>query len=151
MAEQGVMFVANMGNWQSVKKLTIEEKTDPRTIMEFLASLNTGLDNKVEDNLRKIVKLELVDAFVKEELAGKGKSENEIASVLAVLKGPKLGKVLNEICELPELQKGERDEVKDFCRVYALRKALKQLGVMLDYSQIEIPGMKRVMKKANKA
>lgn len=151
MAEQGIMFVANMGNWQSVKKLTMEEKTDPRSIMEFLASLNTGLDNKVEENLRKIVALDKVDTFVKEELAGKGKTENEIASVLATLKGPKLGKVLNEICELPELQKGEQNEVKDFCRVYALRKALKQLGVMLDYSQIEIPGMKRVMKKADKA
>lgn len=151
MAEQGVMFVANMGNWQSVKKLKVEEKTDPRSIMEFLASLNTGLDNKVEENLGKIIALDKVDAFLKEELAGKGKSEADIASVLAALKGPKLGKVLNEIGELPNLQKGEQDEVRDFCRVYAIRKALKQLGVMVDYTQIEIPGMKRLMKKGDKA
>lgn len=148
--ENGIMFVANYGDWKSVKKLTVTEKMDPRTIAEFLASLNTGVDIKVEENLAKLVDLKKVDDFLAEVLEGKGKSEADIAAVVAALNGAKLGKVLNEICELPELQKGEQKELKEFCRVYAIRKGLIELGVMMDYSQIAIPGMKRLMKKGGK-
>lgn len=145
--EEGIAFVVNMKGWQSVKKLTVTEKMNSRSVIEFLGSLNTGVDLKVEEFLEKIVKLEKVDAFLKEQLQGKGKTEGEIANLLAALKGPKLGKILNEICELPELQKGEQNELKDFCRVYAIKKGVKELGVMIDYSEIDIPGMKRLMKK----
>lgn len=148
--EEGIAFVVNMKGWQSVKKLTVTEKMNSRSVIEFLGSLNTGVDLKVEEFLEKIVDLKKVDAFLKEQLQGKGKTEGEIANLLAALKGPKLGKILNEICELPELQKGEQDELKDFCRVYAIKKGLKELGVMIDYSEIKIPGMKRLMKKKEK-
>lgn len=144
------MFVANYGDWKVVKKLKVTEKTDPRTVMEFLASLCSGVDRKVEANLSKLVELKKVDAVLEEELQGKGKSEADIAALLAVLNGAKLRKVLNEICGLEGLQKGEQKELKQFCRVYAIRKALKELGVMVDYSQIAIPGMKRLMKKEEK-
>ena len=143
-----IQFVANYEDWQSVKKLTVDEKMDPRTIMEFLASLNTGLDRKVENNLAKIVDLKAVDALVQQETDGKGRSEQAIASVLAALKGAKLGAIIKEeIAKHPEMQKNVQGEISDFIRAYATRKALKALGIMADYSEIEIPGMKRAMKK----
>ena len=54
----------------------------------------------------------------------------------------------SEITEgLEELSKPEKKELGQFCKVYAMKKALKQTGIMVDYSEIEIPGMKRIKKK----
>lgn len=144
---EGIQFIANLGDWVSVKKLKVEEATEPKTIMEFLASLNTGIDRKVEENLRKLVALDKVDKAVEEAVAGNTKGEAGVAAVLAFVKGNNLGKVLNEICELPQFQKGEKDELKDFCRAYATKKALGQVGLMVDYSGIKIPGMKKLLRK----
>jgi len=64
--EEVIQFIANYADWKSIKKLKIEAATDPKTIMEFLASLGTGIDRKIEDNLRKIVELDKVDAAIAE-------------------------------------------------------------------------------------
>ena len=52
-----IQFIANYDDWVAVKKLKIEEKTDPRTIMEFLAGLGIGIDRKIEQNLGKATTL----------------------------------------------------------------------------------------------
>lgn len=72
--EKTIQFVANYDDWQAVKKLKIEEKTDSKTIIEFLASLATSLDNKVEANLGKIVDLKKIDAAVNELKAWKNRN-----------------------------------------------------------------------------
>ena len=138
-----IQFIANYDDWVSIKKLKIESVTDPRTIMEFLASLGTSIDTKVEANLRKIVKLEKVDAAIAE--LGLGKKDT--AKALEEVNSRKVNSVINEISEIPELQKGERKEVAQFCKVYAMRKALKLCAIEVDYTNVEIPGMKRLMKK----
>ena len=143
--EKFIQFVANYEDWVSVKKLKVEPGMEPRTVMEFLASLGTGIDKKVEENLRKCVALDKLDAALKEEIKP-GKTEADLAGVLAAVNGRKVSAVINEITELPKLQKNERGELFDFCKVYALRKAFKECKLMIDYSSIEIPGMKRVMK-----
>lgn len=143
--EKTIQFVANYNDWVAIKKLKIEEKTDPKTIMEFLASLTTSIDNKVSENLKKIVDLEKLDAALKELKFGR--TESEIANVLAEANSRKINAVISEISAKPELQKNEQKEIADFCRVYALKKALNECGLKIDYSSIEIPGMKRIMKK----
>ena len=146
MDEQGIAFVANFEEWVSVKKLKVTEKMDPRTVIEFLASLNTGLDKKVEEYLKKIVNLKELDSLIEQEVS-KGKKETDIAKALAFVASSKTSKVINEAVDgLTQLQEGERKEVKEFCKVYALRKTMKTLELAIDYSQIAIPGMKRVMK-----
>ncbi len=149
--DEYIQFVANYGDWKSVKKLKIETKMDPRTIMEFLASLHTGIDNKIEANLGKLVDLPRLNKALDEELAGVGKGEAGVAKALAAVGGTRLGKTINELCEKPEWQKGEQEEIKGFCRAYATRKAFKAANLMTDYSQIAIPGMKRLMKKKGEA
>ncbi len=58
LMEKGIIqFIAKYGSWVSVKKLSVDEKTDPITVMEFLASLGTGIDHKVEENLVRMVDL----------------------------------------------------------------------------------------------
>ncbi|MBI4210891.1 MAG: DUF2666 family protein [Candidatus Diapherotrites archaeon] len=137
-----IQFMANYDDWVSIRKLRIEPATDPRTIMEFLASLSTGIDAKVEANMRKILKLDKVDAAIAE--LGLGKKDT--AKALEEVNSRKVGAVIKEITAIPELQKGEQKEMEQFCRAYAMKKALKECGLNTDYSGIEIPGMKRVMK-----
>ncbi|MDO8428405.1 MAG: DUF2666 family protein, partial [Candidatus Diapherotrites archaeon] len=127
MDEQGIAFVANLGDWVSVKKLKVTDKMDPRTVIEFLASLNTGLDKKVEENLKKIVDLKNLDSIIEQECS-KGKTEKDISNALAFVASTKTSKVINEVVDaLTHLQEGERKEVKEFCKVYALRKTMKTL------------------------
>ena len=151
MEEKYIQFFANYDDWVSVKKLKIESSTDARTIMQFLASLGISLDKKVEDNLRKIVTLDKLDSALSELTADK-KSEN-IALILEAASSGKINKVIKEICEIPEMQPKEKNELGEFCKVYALKKALKNSGLFIDYSciQLKIPGMKKnLAKKAGK-
>lgn len=143
--EEAIQFIANCGQWKAIKKLRIEPATDPRTIMEFLASLETGIDRKIEENLRKIVDLDQVDAAIAQIEAGKGREA--IAKIIADVTGRKVNSVIKEICTKPELQKNEQKELIGFCKVYALRKLLGEAGLSVDYSSVAIPGMKRMQKK----
>ena len=141
---EAIQFIANYDDWKAIKKLKIEKATDSKTIMEFLASLGTGIDKKIESNLRKIVDLAKVDAALNEIAKGKGK--DQIAEIIAEVNSRKINAAINEVCTLPQFQKNEQKELIGFCKVYAMRKALKEAGLMVDYSCIEIPGMKRVQK-----
>lgn len=141
--EKYIQFVANYDDWVSIKKLKIEPVTDPRTVMEFLASLGTGIDSKIEANLRKLVALDRVDAAIAE--LGLGKKDT--AKAIEEVGSRKVNSAIKEIVALPTLQTGEQKELEQFCRVYAMRKTLKECGLMVDYTGVEIPGMKRLMKK----
>jgi hypothetical protein len=140
-----IQFIANYDDWVSIKKLKIEPGMDPCTVMEFLAGLGTGIDSKIEQNLGKVVEIVKLDNVLGEALEGvSGKGEAAIAKALAAVNSRAVSLVVNEITAKPELQKNEKKELQQFCKVYATRKALKELGLMVDYSGIEIPGMKRV-------
>lgn len=146
--EKYIQLIANYDDWVAIKKLKIEPATDPHTVMEFLASLTISVDRKVEDNLGKLVDLKKLDAAI--EQVSIGKTEEEIASALKEVNSRKVSAVINEISALEKLQKNEQKELADFCRAYATRKILKKCGGMIDYSEIEIPGLKRAMKTGKK-
>lgn len=141
-----IQFISNYEDWVAIKKLKITEKTNPKTVMEFLARLTTSLDRKIEDNLRKLVKLNEVDTILNEELAS-GKGVVNIEKNLAVVSGRKVNSVIKEICEIEGMQKNEKKALSDFCKVYSMKKALKEVKLMVDYSEIKIPGMKKSKKK----
>jgi len=140
--EKYISFISNYDDWVSIKKLKIEAATDPRTIMEFLASLNNGIDVKVEVNLGKVVDLKKIDAAINEIGLGK----KDVAKALEEVGSRKVNAVIKEITAIPSLQKNEQKEMEDFCRAYAMRKALKACGITVDYSDVDIPGMKRLKK-----
>jgi hypothetical protein len=54
--------------------------------------------------------------------------------------------VINELVEKDKWQKGEKNEVAEFLKVYAMKKALKEVKLRVDYSEIKIPGMKKIKK-----
>lgn len=140
--EKYIQFIANYDDWVAIRKLKIEPSTDPKTILEFLAGLNTSVDSKVEDNLRKLVDLKKVD----EAIASLDLTKKDVAKALEEINSRKVSSAIKEICDLSELQSSEKKELEQFCRVYATRKALKECGLLVDYSSIEIPGMKKLKK-----
>jgi hypothetical protein len=140
--EKVVQFIANYDEWRAVKKLKIDEKTDPRTVMEFLASLSMGLDAKVEENLGKVVELDKINSALGE--IEYGKTEEEIAAALKAVNSRKVASAIKEASKKPGLQKNEQKELEQFCIVYATKKALKNCGMEIDYSNIKIPGLKRL-------
>jgi hypothetical protein len=140
--EGSIQLIANYDDWKAIRKQTITEKTDPLTVAEFLAGLTSSVDSKVEFNLRKKVDLAKLDKVI-EEL---GLAKGDAVKALEEINSRSISKVINEISQIPELQKNQQKEVGDFCRVYAFKKVLKACGLMVDYSQIEIPGMGRLKK-----
>ncbi len=140
--EKIIQFIANYDDWVAIKKLKIGPATDPRTVMEFLAGLGMGIDRKIESNLRKVVDLGKVDSALNELELGKG----DVAKALSEVNSRKINSVINEITSLPEFQKNVQKELQGFCKVYAMKKALKECGLNVDYSNINIPGMKRLKK-----
>ncbi len=147
--EKYIQFVANYADWVAVKKLKIEEATDSRTIAEFLAGLTISVDRKIADNLGKIIDLKKLDSALATIEAGK--TEEQIAEALKEVNTRKINAVINELAQNEKWQKNEQREIADFLKAYAMRTVLKKCGVTVDYSEIEIPGMKRAMKGAKKA
>ncbi|MFA6268959.1 MAG: DUF2666 family protein [archaeon] len=144
--EGSIQLVANYDDWKAVKKQTITEKTDPLTVAEFLSSLTNSVDAKVEFNLRKKVALDKLD----KALTDLGLVKGDAVRAMEEINTRTISKVINEISAVPTLQKNQQKEVGEFCKVYATRKALKSCGLMIDYTQIEIPGMGRLKKKVPK-
>ncbi len=144
--EDHIQFIAKFPDWTCIKKIKVEEKTEPKQIMEFLGTLSVSFDNKVEDLLRKEVELEKVDKVL-DELLEKGKNANNVSKTISLIGGTKISSVAKEICEQEKWQKNEKKEMIEFIKVYAMRKAMKQIGLLVDYSQVTIPGMKRLLKK----
>ena len=141
--EGTIQFIANYDDWKAIKKIRITEQTDPRSVAEFLAGLTTSVDNKIEDNLRKVVELGKVDAAIDELELGK----KDTAAAIEEVNSRKISGAINEVTKLEKFQKNEQRELQQFCRAYAMRKALKACGITVDYSNVEIPGMKRLKKK----
>ncbi|MCX6801846.1 MAG: DUF2666 family protein [Candidatus Diapherotrites archaeon] len=150
MENEGIQFVAKMGNWVAVRKLTVEEKTDPIMVMEFLAGLSVSFDGKMEEFLGKAVETAKLNAAIDEATASLGKGEKGISEAIAQVNSIAVNKTINEICEKPELQKKEIEELKEFCKILAMRKALMKAGLRIDFSTIETRAIKAAVKKAKK-
>lgn len=138
--EKYIQFIANYDDWVAVKKLKITPETDPLVVAEFLAGLTVSVDAKVEQNLAKIVDLKKLDAAISELGLGKG----DVARTLEEINSRKISRVINEITHLEKFQKDEKKELAGFCIAYATRKALKECGIKADYSDIEIPVLKKL-------
>jgi hypothetical protein len=140
--EGSIQLVANYDDWKAIRKQTITEKTDPLVVMEFLAGLTNSVDAKVESNLKKILALDKLDSAIN----SLGLTKGDAVRAMEEINSRSISKVINEITALDKYQKNQQKELADFCKVYATRKCLKACGLMIDYTQIEIPGMGRLKK-----
>jgi D-ribose pyranose/furanose isomerase RbsD len=142
MEDGSIQLIANYADWKAIKKITITEKTDPKTVAEFLASLTMSVDNKIEYNLKKIIELDKIDKAIEEV----GIEKKDVAKAIEEVNSRKISKIINEITSLDSLQKNEQKELQQFCKAYAMRKTLQKAGIIIDYSEIDIPGLKRLKK-----
>ena len=146
--EEQIQLVANYGDWKAIKKITITNETAPLAIAEFLASLTYSADEKIENNLAKTVELSKVDSALAELELGKGDASEAIKEVNTRA----VSKIINEICKISKFNGPTQKELISLCKIYAIKKALKACGIMIEYSQAEIPSLKRAKKaKAKKA
>jgi hypothetical protein len=145
--EGQIQFIANYEDWKVIKKITITSITEPLVIAEFLASLTYSTDEKIESNLRKTVELEKVDKAIKELVLGKGDSTRAIEEV----NSRQIGKVINEICKLEKFNGPTQKELTQLCKIYAIKKVLKECGILSSYHEADISTLKRAKKaKAKK-
>ena len=144
--EKCIQFIANYDDWVSIKKMKITEATGAKTVLEFLASLGSSFDRKIGQNLGKIIDIVQLDNALNEVLVDSaGKSAEELGKIIALVKGLKINKVISELIEkVPNLENAEKKEIEQFAKAYAMRKALKECGLQVDYSEIAIPGMKKI-------
>jgi len=137
-----IQLIANYEDWKAIKKITITDLTDPLAIAEFLASLTYSTDEKIEDNLRKVIELDKVDIAIKEIDLGKG----DVGKAIAEVSSRAIGEVINEITKLEKFNGPTQKELVALCKIYATKKALKSCGIMVEYSEADIPSLKRVKK-----
>jgi hypothetical protein len=143
-----IQLIANYEDWKAIKKITITEKTEHLVIAEFLASLTYSVDEKIEDNLRKIVELSKVDEAIKELNLDKG----DVGKAIEEVNSRKVGKVINEICKIDNFSGPVQKELIQLCKIYATKKAIIMCKLMVEYYEADIPTLKRAKKaKAKKA
>lgn len=143
MEESYIQFIANYAGWKAIRKIKVDEKTKDTDVVYFLMSLSQSFDNKIEISLRKAVALEKLDAVIKEAGSVKKAGSAEIASVLEFANSRKVNQAINEISEKEGLSKDEKEALKAACKVYALKKILTNNGLLVDYSQVKIPGTRK--------
>ncbi|MBS3057317.1 MAG: DUF2666 family protein [Candidatus Diapherotrites archaeon] len=144
--EKYIQFIANYDDWVAIRKMKITETTGAKAVLEFLASLGSGFDRKIAQNLGKIIDVVQLDNALNDVLVDSaGKSAEELGKIIALVRGPKINKVISELVgKVPNLESGVQKEIEQFAKAYAMRKALRECGLQVDYSEIEIPGMKKI-------
>ncbi|MEK6970952.1 MAG: hypothetical protein AABW68_04690 [archaeon] len=143
ITEGKIQLIAQYPGWQAVKKLTVTEQTLPRTFMEFLGSFSVSMENKLESYLRKTVDLGRVDEALR--MGPPGKTASDLEKISAFYAGSELNGVIHT---LSKSAKGiEPLRMEAILRAYAARKLLEPTKQYALYSQVEIPGLKRLLKK----
>lgn len=115
-----ILFDAEVGKWVCIKKLSVDENTEPVEIAAALFSIGESINKKVWDFLKQEFDLEKVDEYVK-ELVGQGRtSGKKIEEVFAKINSPTTGKFLKTITPT---KKG-----REILKIYITRKALELMN-----------------------
>jgi hypothetical protein len=135
-----IQFIANYDDWKCIKKMKITEKSNPLTVLEFLGSYSVSLEKKLEEYLGEIINLESFNKFLKE--APVGKNASAVSKTIRFLQSTALE---NKISELTS-----DAQTSSFLKIYAVRKLLKASSQFAEFSTVDIPGLKRLLKKKAK-
>jgi hypothetical protein len=139
MSEEQIQFVANLGNFVSVKKLKIENKVTKEDIVEFLASIQFTCNQKITEYLEKIVDcnklLEQTNDLLHLEL-------NEFYNTI---NSAKIKKTIVSV--IPKhIEKKQKDAYVEAMRVFLLNRYCEKNKLILGYNQVVFPSKKKIMK-----
>ncbi|PIU02980.1 MAG: hypothetical protein COT55_00660 [Candidatus Diapherotrites archaeon CG09_land_8_20_14_0_10_32_12] len=133
-----IQFIANCKGWQAIKKLKIDDNVPPIDVADFLASISLSFDNKLFEYVGKIVDIKQLDDFSAKLVSGKLKKEEDFALVLKEITGVNASKLINSLIPVTADNK-TKDKLKEYMKVYLLRKILKVGNLTVDYSGVPIP------------
>lgn len=140
--EGTIQFIANYSAWKCVKKFRIEEKTNRRTVAEFMTSYAITLDLRFETYLRTLTDLNALENALKNA----PKKGTTMAGPLDFLNTNEVANTIQKIAV--KAAPGKTDDAVAVLKTFALRKILKENGLFADYAQIKsLPGWKRVIGK----
>jgi hypothetical protein len=128
-----IEFFADAGAFRAVKKLQVEDTTDPIEVARFLASVQDTMQRKTRDYLAKAMPVDALDKIAGEmcgaelgkhgwKLAGKA-SEEKICEVLAKSRSSALSRQVNELVPTKKAQ--------DIAKAYVQQQVLDILGFPL--------------------
>jgi len=83
-----IVFSAKYKDWISIKKMAIDETTQPAEVVAILASVRETIDRKAFQIIG--VKIEVIDAKVAELTKGKRKAYGSLSEVISSLKPAEL-------------------------------------------------------------
>ena len=132
-----IQFIANCKGWQAIKKLKIADNVPPIDVADFLASISLSFDNKLFEYVGKIVDIKQLDDFSAKLVSGKLKKEEDFALVLKKITGVNASKLINSLIPVTADNK-TKDKLKEYMKVYLLRKILKIGNLTVDYSGVPI-------------
>jgi len=133
-----IQFIANCKGWQAIKKLKIDDNVPPIDVADFLASISLSFDSKLFEYVGKIVDIKQLDDFSAKLVSGKLKKEEDFALVLKEITGINASKLINSLIPVTADNK-TKDKLKEYMKVYLLRKILKVGNLTVDYSGVPIP------------
>ncbi len=136
-----IQFISTYPKWKCIKKYRVTAQTDSRTLAEFMSAYCVSLDQKFEFYLRQFFDMGLIDEQLKKGPA-KGASYSEI---VVFLNGSELSATLTKA--LKKNPAANHGIFLHYLRAYAARKALRERGLFVEYSQVDVPGLKRLLKK----
>ncbi len=128
-----IEFFADTGKFRAIKKMKVDESTEPMDVARFLASVQDTLSRKTRDYMDKGLPLDKLDGVVASICdAEKGKkgwklrgrvSEERISKALADARGAKATRQINELIS------GKR--ARELAKAYVLQTTLSVLGFPL--------------------
>lgn len=140
-----IQFISNYPGWQCIKKFAITELTDPKTVSEFFVSYSISLDNRMERYLAQFLDMKKVQELI--SAAPSGKTAGDVPAMLEYVSSPSLQQKAHAIANASRMDKSFHSTLGKLAHAHIIRGIFKQNGLSGDYSGVEIPGLKRLMKK----
>ena len=135
--EGQIEFIADAGKFRAVKKMHVDDNTEPINVARFLASVQETLARKTRDYIGEDLPVDELDEIVagicgaerkKKGWKLKGRvSEEKLSQCLAEAKGVKASRQINEIIE------GKK--ARELAKAYVLQTTLDALGFPLTIDQ----------------
>ncbi len=129
--EDTIQFIAKDNDWIVVKKLKPREQT-PLNILIFLSGIEYSVGGRIEHYLGEVFDMGELNSVI-EEVTGKATPEN-IANAIKTV-NTKASRIIGKMVEGLDVTKKEKEALKALLKAYTMRRALRRLGLKVDYAE----------------
>ena len=134
MEEGEIVFSAKYGNWISIKKMSIDEKTSPAEVAFMLAGITNNIDKKGFVFLG--IDTDVIDAYADKLVGSKRRSYGAVVEIFSGLKQAEIREELlkaikQSVAPLPPDKEGNpvsHEEKLPLAESYFMRSLMTRLG-----------------------